>query len=412
MRLAGTSAGAINTALMTVIGKKEDAKSLEILKRVCSLNFFDLVDGHPVAKRLIKNFITNADFSIKVKKLLIGIAITLGILWAGDFIFLDLQQKYSSLRIFTALFFLLTALLIVLLAILISYTASLFKKLKNSGYGINPGNYFFTWIKQQMEENGVSTVDDLNAKAGASVPGIHLRVPHDEGLNDLGGDVTFIASELATQNKIQFPGMCDLFRSDEDKNTLEPAGFVRASMAIPVFFESYFINNIPCNTQEMQSRWMEKFNEPDPPETARFVDGGILSDFPIDIFYKPHIDIPRMPVFGIDLDDSNPADKTKHAVKWSFLGYFSRIFNTVRFYYDKYFLLINKMFEKGIGKIPLPQYNWLNFFLKPEEKLDMLLIGAEAATDFLINFKWDDYKQARSDNNQILKQSVEKRTNP
>ena len=30
LRLAGTSAGAINTALMTVIGKKQDAKSIEI----------------------------------------------------------------------------------------------------------------------------------------------------------------------------------------------------------------------------------------------------------------------------------------------------------------------------------------------------------------------------------------------
>src|ERR1700712_4712142 len=56
LRMAGTSAGAINTALMTVIDKKTDAKSTTILKDICELDFFDLVDGHPVAKWLIKVF--------------------------------------------------------------------------------------------------------------------------------------------------------------------------------------------------------------------------------------------------------------------------------------------------------------------------------------------------------------------
>src|SRR4051812_28326498 len=50
LRLAGTSAGAINTALMAVIGKKEEAKSIRILKAICDLDFFKLVDGHPAAR--------------------------------------------------------------------------------------------------------------------------------------------------------------------------------------------------------------------------------------------------------------------------------------------------------------------------------------------------------------------------
>src|ERR1043165_5006229 len=47
LRLAGTSAGAINTSLMTAIGRKGDIKSEKILKQLCSLDFFKLVDGHP-----------------------------------------------------------------------------------------------------------------------------------------------------------------------------------------------------------------------------------------------------------------------------------------------------------------------------------------------------------------------------
>ena len=56
-------------------------------------------------------------------------------------------------------------------------------------------------------------------------------------------------------------------------------------------------------------------NEPDPPSTARFVDGGMLSNFPINLFYNPKVITPRLPSFGIDLDDSKPDDTEKNATK-------------------------------------------------------------------------------------------------
>jgi NTE family protein len=405
MRLAGTSAGAINTALMTVIGNKEDAKSTKVLDDICQLEFFKLVDGHPVARSIIKNFITHEDFSIKVKRWISRIFLTFIILIVGNFIFLGLQNKFPKLAIITTLFFVLTGFLILLIGAFIVYAYTLFKRLKNSGFGINPGDYFYDWIKARLIENGVKTVTDLNQKAAAPIPGLHLRVPHPEGLKGLSGDVTFIASELVTQNKIQFPAMCNLFRNNIDE--LQPAGFIRASMSIPIFFESYFINDIPCKSEPIKSAWLE-LNEKDPPENARFVDGGILSNFPINIFYKPNIVTPRIPSFGIDLDDSKPGNQTKHAASWNLGGYFGRIFNTIRTYYDKDFLLKNKVYEKGIGKIYLYKYNWLNFFLKPEEKIDMFALGAKAATEFLLKFDWDDYKQERVG----MQRELERETKP
>ena len=273
------------------------------------------------------------------------------------------------------------------------YIATLLKRLKNSGFGINPGDFFYDWVKKLLIKNGVKTVTDLNNKASQPVPGMYLRVDNDEKLNGLDGDVTFITSELVSQNKIQFPEMWNLFR--KNINDLQPAGFIRASMSIPVFFESYFINNIPCTDDDVKKIWWDKFGEVDPPSTARFVDGGILSNFPINLFYNPKVSTPRLPSFGIDLDDSNPADKGKHAEKWSLLGYFGRIFNTIRFYYDKDFLIKNKVFKKGIGTIHLHGYNWLNFFLTNKEKVEMFVRGTEAATYFLKKFKWDEYKVDR-----------------
>jgi NTE family protein len=396
VRLAGTSAGAINTALMTVIGEKKDAKSIEILKAICDLNFFNLVDGHPAARSVIRNFITHQNFNTKVSRWFKAIIATGLILIACDFITLGLQSKFQWIAAVAKISFVLTGFYIVLTGLLIFYGTRLFRRLKNAGFGINPGNFFYDWIKQLLIKNGVVKVSDLNRKA-STLPQLYLRAENPETIDTLKGDVTFIASELVTQNKIQFPAMCNLFRKESEIDTLQPAGFIRASMAIPVFFESYFINNIPNTCDEVKKAWMDTFNEPCPPTEVRFVDGGILSNFPINIFYNPKIRVPRLPSFGIDLDDTKPENKSTNAIHWTFLGYLGRMFNTIRDYYDKDFLLKNKFFERGIGKIPLSDYNWLNFFLKDEDKINMFVIGAKAATQFLIDFDWKKYKGDRTE---------------
>jgi NTE family protein len=407
LRLAGTSAGAINTALMTVIGKKEDAKSVSILKSICDLNFFNLVDGHPAARWIIKKFITHSDFTVKVKNWLLSIFMIAVLLITCDFVFFGLQHKFHSLNVVTVFFFVLTAFYLLILGLVLFYISRLSKRLKDSGYGINPGNYFYDWIKEQLVANGVNTVTDLNAKA-STLPQLHLRTDNAEGVESLKGDVTFIASELVTQNKIQFPEMCFLFRQKSEIDSLQPAGFVRASMSIPVFFESYMIDNIPCTSDEIKQAWIDVMNEPDPPSNARFVDGGMLSNFPINIFYNSKVLVPRLPSFGIDLDDSKPDETAKNATGWSLVGYFGRMFNTIRDYYDKDFLLKNKVYEKGIGKIPLSDYNWLNFFLSDQDKIDMFVLGAKTATKFLIDFDWNSYK----DNRTMMQMALNKDTEP
>ena len=406
IRLAGTSAGAINTALMTVIGKKNEAKSVKVLDAICKLNFFNLVDGTPVARWIIRNFITHKNFIGKLKNWLVGFIVCLVGLILGDFIFLGLQHSFQWVSNLTKTFFMLTGLFFLVLGILITYLATLIKRLKNAGFGINPGDYFYDWIKQQLQDNGVDTVTDLNNKASDKVTSLYLRVPNAAGTNGLDGDVTFITSELVTQNKIQFPEMRCLFRKNIDE--LQPAGFIRASMSIPVFFESYFINNIPCTDDTIKKEWANRLGENDPPSTARFVDGGILSNFPINLFFNPKVVTPRLPSLGIDLDDSMPGDTSKHAENWSLLGYIGRMFNTVRGYYDKDFLLKNKVFIKGIGTIPLAEYNWLNFFLTTEDKINMFVKGAEAATAFLLKFNWEEYKNDRNDMRKALLKDLPK----
>ncbi len=396
LKQAGTSAGAINTALMTVIGNKQEVKSPQILKAICDLEFFSLVDGHPFARKIIKNFITDGDFVKKLKRKLFLFLGWLSLLFVADVVLVGLQHAYPALAFWTGLSFLLTGITLLIVIGVVAYAVTLLKRLKNAGYGINPGDFFYDWIKKQFKDNGVNTVSDLKSKAAAAVPGLKLRYAHPNNLEGLEGSVAFIASELSNKNKVQFPEMCDLFRKNADIDKLQPAGFVRASMSIPLFFESYIINDIPCKDEEIKKVWRDRFDQSDPPSCARFVDGGILSNFPIDLFYLPSVDVPRLPVFGIDLDDYTPGDKRKNAESWSFGGYFSRMFSTIQNHSDREFLLKNKVYQKGVGKIKVAKFNWLNFFMPPEKKIELFVLGAQAATEFLENFNWEAYKADRT----------------
>jgi len=397
MRLAGTSAGAINTALMTVIGDKCEAKSERIVEVVSALDFFSLVDGHPSARWFIRNLIVHKDFTAKLKRRALIVTGVLVLLVLADFALLSLEHPYPALRHWTQLCFVITGFFLVAFGALFFYMGRLLMRLKNAGFGVNPGDEFYDWIKTQFKNNGVHTVSDLQRKAGQLIPGLHIRpgVEHPKGTSGLQGDVTFIASELATGNKIQFPKMCDLFREPDKIDELQPAGFVRASMAIPVFFESYFISNIPAKSPAVREAWQRTFNVDKPPTTARFVDGGLLSNFPISLFFNPNMLTPRLPTFGINLNGDPEADTGDTSV-WGLAGYIGSMLNTLQGHYDKDFLAQNRAYEKGIGTISLQDFYWLNFFLKIEDKQRMFVLGAQAATQFLKTFDWQAYKQEQT----------------
>lgn len=69
-------------------------------------------------------------------------------------------------------------------------------------------------------------------------------------------------------------------------------------------------------------------------------------------------------------------------------------------------MIKNNVFKKGIGKIRLSEFNWLNFFITEEEKLKMFIKGAEAACDFLINFNWIQYQDERTKMQMVLNEKA------
>ncbi len=404
-RLAGTSAGAINTMMIAVIGKKEEAKSEKVLSYICNKNLFDFVDGHPFAKKMIGNLITSKGYFSRLGRRIKAFLKAILFFILLDFIFIGLHKYFPQYAFVYITSFIVTGMLLTSAGMIGGYLIYIVTRFKESGFGINPGNDFLNWMKSILKENNVNTIPDLEKKASEIPEGLHLREGRTdpEPLKGLKADITLITSDIITQNKIELPKMWELFTLDDKK--IHPAEFVRASMSIPLFFESYQINNIPKDDPRIIAAWQHhlRLDTDCVPDSVRFVDGGIISNFPISIFYNPDVVVPRLPTFGIDLDDDKPKviDGPKQPVQMGLGTYLYRMFNTVRFYYDKDFLIKNELYKKGIGKIKVFDFNWLNFSISNEEKINLFVRGAQAAGEFLAGtstkpgFNWDEYKNKR-----------------
>src|SRR6185295_12003217 len=141
--------------------------------------------------------------------------------------------------------------------------------------------------------------------------------------SDMYERVVIIASDITTESKIIFPEMASLYWSTPEQ--VNPAEYVRASMSIPFFFHPFKVKNIP-NGKEAWALWKEKTGyEGNTPAEVTFIDGGVMSNFPIDVFHeKEHV--PICPTFGVKLG----ADRVAANSTDKLFGFIGAMFNSAR----------------------------------------------------------------------------------
>jgi predicted acylesterase/phospholipase RssA len=300
----------------------------------------------------------------------------------------------------------------ILIVIAGGFVLLLAQKFKQSQFGINPGRYFHQWLKSNLatfkhknDSSADFTMKHLIENWENNCQSLVLDRDNDNtNIEDLkkynpqDPQIVIIASEIATQNKVELPKMASAFWKNTEQ--IAVADFVRASMAIPIFFEPFVVDQITPDMIKTGKRWFgedygENFNKDQTDVLRRkafFCDGGLLSNFPYSLFHKPKVKQSRIPTFGIRLYDSTT--QTPNGYK-SIGSYIWSIFNTTRYYFDKDFLIKNKYYEKCICEIDLKEFNWLNFFLSEKEKLEMFKKGVDEACKFLKNFDWEQFKKER-----------------
>jgi NTE family protein len=427
LKLAGTSAGAINTMMLAAVDKenykheKFEYQSEIILQEMLDFNLWNLVDGHWFAKWLIKVFI-NQPFGKTLFKWLLIFALSVPVLYAIYAtiipLIIDSDTLYNQALIAFSNIFKSIALIAVLLLILVSILFVYFRyKFARSSYGINPGRSFHAWMKDILKRNKVENTCDLEDVMKKRSENLTLR---DERIaQNIPGDnniiaapyLTIVASDITTQTKVEFPLMAKDYWADT--NTVSPADFVRASMAIPIFFEPFKVTveqsvQDHSRLQQLKAAAADRANTDS--KVVSFVDGGILSNFPINVFHNPNIKVARMPTFGVKLEDEvhiEPGKENKE--KPSLLRFIGNVFSTIRFYYDRDFLKRNEIYEKSIAHVDVAGFNWLNFGMGYDEQKKLFIQGALAAKTFFLGgdiwvdgvkkeftaYNWEDFKYMR-----------------
>lgn len=335
--IAGTSAGAINALLLAAMGKPAEAKSPKLLREMAKLDFFSFVDGDDDARDFIENAVKGAG--------------RLKLIFKGAQVIDNLTERM----------------------------------------GLNPGRKFQEWLEGLLKQEGIETLADLQ----------HRMAQLPQGLRQVGGallepkkagsSLAIVAADVSTETKVVFPDNAGLYFANP--LTVNPALFVRASMSIPYFFEPLRIESIPQG-QKAQAAWGDvgydsQKEQGGLPKDALFVDGGIMSNFPIDIFHD-YTGKPLAPTFGVKLQ----YDNRRHVIDGP-LGLAGAIFNSARHCLDYEFLHRNPEYKRLVQWIPCQEYNWLDFNMGEESRAGLFKEGARKAIEFLQGFDWASYQAYR-----------------
>ena len=320
LRLAGTSAGAINTIFLAGIGSKDDPKTPEIYDMLQDKDRFDInsfVDTKiPFLKSVILLLGKGRGIEFNIIWIIIALLMTPVIIYWVSAVF--------DLSISWALIFLMTSGAVSLYF--------LFKKIFDKyAFGINSGDTFEKTVKRELARFHVNSSQDLQKadlvttidRSEHDLDGIKLElvednIPtsiHTSALEQLKRrsekiriDYSLVASDISNQFKVVLPAEADLYF--DDPQIINPAQYVRASMAVPVFFEPQYFPEKPRKSfsgkvisDTCKDRWIKRKGVSVSAVASKgvLVDGGVLSNFPINILHNQNIRNPRMPIMGARL---------------------------------------------------------------------------------------------------------------
>jgi NTE family protein len=235
--------------------------------------------------------------------------------------------------------------------------------------GIYEGSYLRDWLDQRLTALGARTFADL-------------RVEDPDGTMPVerAYRLVVMVSDVTRARLVRLPWDYPQYGLDPDSQLVADA--VRASMSIPFFYEPVRLTS----------------RDPDGKEQTSFmVDGGMLSNFPIEVFDRTDGKPPRWPTFGIKLSARpDAAQRQKYDVRGTF-SLARAMVGTMTSFHDQIHVddparLARTIFVDTLGVRSTD-------FAIDETVQDLLArSGRTAAAEFLAGWDFDRYVQTyRSD---------------
>jgi NTE family protein len=228
--------------------------------------------------------------------------------------------------------------------------------------GIYEGNYLREFLSAKLEPLGVKTFADLKIDdpQGSLPPEKQYRL-------------VVMASDVTRARLVRLPWDYAQYGLDPDAQPVAEA--VRASMSIPFFYEPLQFKSLDPEGKE---------------EISYMVDGGMLSNYPIEVFDRTDGQPPRWPTFGIKLSAKpDAAQREKYDVHGT-LSLAKAMVGTMTSFHDQIHIddpaaLARTMFVDTFG------VRATDFDIDATMQDTLFKSGRKTANKFLAGWDFDEY---------------------
>lgn len=225
--------------------------------------------------------------------------------------------------------------------------------------GLYDGNYLIEWLGSHLERIGITKFSQLRD----SDPG------QDASLSDSQRYTLVVCVTDITRRKLaRLPWDYHAYGLVPDDQLIVDA--VRASMSFPLFFEPVKITCAAAEVDDMSY----------PGETVTWIDGGILSDFPVDIFDRADGEPNRWPTIGVKLT-ARGSTILPDINRGGLPGYLVSCLDALLNNADRYYVDPEK--ESRTIFIDTGAISSLDFHLAPQQMQTLFESGQQAARSFM-----------------------------
>jgi NTE family protein len=236
--------------------------------------------------------------------------------------------------------------------------------------GIYEGNYLKDYLRRLLP-------DEMETFAG-------MRLPDDPD-SDLPESrrykLVVMVSDVSRHVLVRFPWDYPDYGQRPDEQSVVEA--VRASMSIPFFFEPTHLDFISTDEHGKSSK-----------ERCTLVDGGMLSNFPVNVFDRTDGEPPRWPTFGVKLSGkpgAPPKPSPIHGPLTLTFGMLSTLIGwNDRCHINDPSICKRTIFVDTFGISPV------SFNLSKADQDRLYQSGRQAATKFLTEWDFNDYQKHRA----------------
>ncbi|HEY5224028.1 MAG TPA: patatin-like phospholipase family protein [Microbacteriaceae bacterium] len=238
--------------------------------------------------------------------------------------------------------------------------------------GIFMGDFLHQWIAQMLESHGIRTWADLKQDDPGSA------LPPDQRYK-----LVVIVSDVSRGLMLRLPwDYRELLGVDPDQQPVADA--VRASASIPFFFRPFQIKTDPSIVSH---------------SVIICTDGGMLSNYPIDIFDRDDGQPARWPTLGVKLSARSSVSSSMWNPDADNFQLAKSLLSTMQDAHDRVYVA-DPAFASRTIFVDTTGYTATDFHLTAADKTKLFGNGFSSGTRFLQAWNWDLWK--RGDYNAIL----------